>query len=180
MVRQRVVLGAVAVVVVLGAALLRLNHHTSSHEVRFRYIAASRGDFDAAKLTAPQLRLKLVVEDLPETVTAGELLRFLVEFSNPTADPIPLRPCPIYGVAYGESATEASRFGQLNCSDAPRMVPANGEVRFAMELPVVPVAQFYDGFGGTVGFALANGPNRGVSTHPRIGDRTVRVRMPPS
>jgi len=81
----------------------------------------------------PWTRVRVAL-DLPASVTAGSVLRYVVDLTNPTGAPMRLRPCPGYsqGVAVaGKTVLE------LNCAAVPgRQLPARQTVRFAMRIPV--------------------------------------------
>jgi hypothetical protein len=84
-------------------------------------------------LNPPWTRVRVALE-LPRSVTAGSVLRYVVDLTNPAAAPMRLSPCPGYsqGIAVaGKTVLE------LNCAAVPRtQLPARQTVRFAMRMPV--------------------------------------------
>jgi hypothetical protein len=80
--------------------------------------------------------------DAPRAARAGTALRFLITLTNPGRVAVPLRPCPSYTEAIYANATPAGRRTQsllLNC-DRLHAISPGARVRFAMRLPLPPVA----------------------------------------
>jgi hypothetical protein len=66
--------------------------------------------------------------DAPATATRGQPLRYVVVLTNPTTAAIALDPCP----AYTEQLWKVLASFSLNCAGIE--IPADGSVRFAMQL----------------------------------------------
>ncbi len=107
----------------------------------------SGGVFDSARvatpLDSPLAVLRATAEQVPATAVAGGSVDWVVRLTNPTAQDVPLDPCPGYlqqrfvqsaGDAAGVNASEAYR---LDCRPVP-VVPAGGSVAFRMRAAVPP------------------------------------------
>lgn len=71
---------------------------------------------------------------LPASAKSGTVLRYIVDLTNPTGKPMPLRPCPGYTQGLGEAGKTVL---ELNCTAVPRQeIPARQTIRFAMRIPV--------------------------------------------
>jgi hypothetical protein len=81
----------------------------------------------------------------PASVRVGQTLAFVVVLGNPTGTDIPLDPCPNY-LVYLTSPAKIAHGYQLNC--AVPAIPAHRSVRFAMRLPITPLAPAAGGVAG--------------------------------
>jgi hypothetical protein len=79
------------------------------------------------------LRLQLRV---PASAVAGMTMTYTVALTNPTRSGISLSPCPVYTQRLVGGRVSVSQTMLLNCSAAPRVVPAGGSVIFEMRLPI--------------------------------------------
>ena len=81
----------------------------------------------------PWTRVRVALE-LPASVTAGTVLRYIVNLTNPAGQPMRLSPCPGYSQGVGVAGKTVL---ELNCSAVPgQQLPARRTVRFAMRIPV--------------------------------------------
>lgn len=81
---------------------------------------------------ADNLQVRL---ETPASVTAGSVLRYDVVLQNPTSSAVLLLPCPAYQERLNARGGPVVEEHVLNCAGV-RLVPANGEVRFDMQLAV--------------------------------------------
>ena len=76
-----------------------------------------------------------IAVSIPATVDAGTTMSYAVTVTNPTADPIRIKPCP----GYIETATGTNinlvETHVLNC-DQVRELPASGRVRYRMRMKI--------------------------------------------
>lgn len=93
----------------------------------------------------PESPLVATLEDVPNKVSVQEPLAFTVHLANPGSEPVALDPCPVYEATYGESATVTWFTNQFNCDDAPEEIPAGGELRFDVEMPLSDIPAGFPG-----------------------------------
>jgi hypothetical protein len=72
--------------------------------------------------------------DLPQSVRAGQTLRYTITLHNSTSVPVSLSPCPSYTETLGYPNNQAVTFW-LNC-DQVTAIPPGGQVVYAMQLRV--------------------------------------------
>jgi hypothetical protein len=79
----------------------------------------------------------------PDTVAAGEVLRYRAVLTNPAgADDIPLRPCPGWTETFvvapkaASNPTPSVRRAAINCPQAPNSIGSGETIAFEMELSV--------------------------------------------
>jgi len=104
----------------------------------------------------------------PSVAVAGETLQYFVTVRNPTVQPVPLEPCPVYvqRLWSGNEKLVDERF-RLNCEAAP-LVEAGNSVTFEMiivvpaDAPAGPAILFWAGDGP---FGL-NGPKLPITIAP--------------
>lgn len=77
---------------------------------------------------------------LPTSVRAGSTLRFIVTLTNPTDEPVRLRPCPGYTEAVVTSTRVFRRSYALDCETVDS-IPAHRAAPYAMELAVPEAAK---------------------------------------
>jgi len=99
--------------------------------------AGELGDFGAAREQVPDAGHPTqdlgVTLQVPATVKAGSVLRYVVAVSNPGTEQALLDPCPNFLQALGGSDVKDPH--ALNCAQA-HPIPAGGTETFAMELAV--------------------------------------------
>jgi hypothetical protein len=71
---------------------------------------------------------------VPDRIAVGSPLDFVVTLHNDTAADIPLSPCPNYLMYLQVPVKLGGGSHQLNCQVST--VPAGGEARFAMHIPL--------------------------------------------
>jgi hypothetical protein len=96
---------------------------------------------------------------LPAEIGPGGVLRFTVTLVNAGRTEIALDPCPGYTEGFYDGDVMVRRSFRLNC-DARDVIPAHGQVRYAMELRHL--RRFRTGF-GKLGWSLDTpyGPSAG-------------------
>ena len=141
-----IVAGGIAAVVVSrddrapGTALVipwRADLVRTDAQIRSMYPAAIPGNADSAvpMSARPQSHLRASILHAPESVRAGDDLRFTVRLSNPTTTPISLAPCPFYRLVIGDGGYTTEYEALLDCARSGP-IPASGNVDFAMQIPV--------------------------------------------
>jgi hypothetical protein len=73
--------------------------------------------------------------EVPPTVTAGSVMTYVVELSNPTDQAISLKRCPSYLEVIGSSPAQSKESYALNCAGAAA-IQAHNSVQFEMRIHV--------------------------------------------
>ncbi|HEX2296343.1 MAG TPA: hypothetical protein VHN37_13670 [Actinomycetota bacterium] len=128
-------------------------------------------------MTSDQLALEIGFADVPQEVTLGSDIRYVVELRNVSDETVSLEPCPVYYQAWGESGFAVSRTSYLNCDEAPPDIPPGERLRFEMRLPVEDreAVQVEGGLVWYLGHPGAEGDQR-TDVHGAEGPRIVRPR----
>lgn len=100
-------------------------------------VGIPRTDGEAAAVLPADRSLLAVTLSFPEDAVEGRPLRYLVSLHNPTAGPIPLRPCPEYMATFSRhdsdgSTTTVGAGGPTNCRALPGTIRPGGTVVLEM------------------------------------------------
>jgi hypothetical protein len=96
----------------------------------------------------------------PRNATAGTQLDYVVTLRNPTGQPVSLAACPSYEQVLNTTSGSQSGALRLNCAGAGGLVPAHGELQFAMRARV-PDAPGHEG-AVKLSWRLLDGPAAGT------------------
>lgn len=118
-------------------------------------VANTTGPWMVFPAPAPESPLTVTVDE-PEAPEPGGTLAFTVTLANGGEEPVPLDPCPIYWVSYGESGTAVFLTNELNCDEAPAEVGLGEDLRFAVEMEL-PADEIPAGFVGSLFFRIILG-----------------------
>ena len=78
------------------------------------------------------LMVEILGSSRPRRIEPGDLVRFTVRLTNPTNDPIPLHPCPVYRMAIDGQGEPMDEWHRLHCEAASEIGP-HRHVDFAMQ-----------------------------------------------
>ena len=87
---------------------------------------------DPPAIPAEALEVRL---EVPDHVTAGQTLDYVVVLTNPTSNPVVLSPCPTYQERINSVGGGVVADYVLDCASVPK-IAAGASVRFAMKLDI--------------------------------------------